>query len=399
MAVIDPSTAVVAAPAYSRRAVFWAACLAMLVFGISVTSLGSLLPSLIARFGLGNAAAGALFPLLSVGMLAGSLVFGPIADRYGFKALLATCIGLIVVGLEAIALAPSLRLVGISLTLIGTGGGVVNGATSALVADVSDDGSRGADLSILGVFFGVGALGVPLLLAALLARFPYGPITCAVGAAAAIPMLVVLAIRFPPPKQPQGFPLSRGVALLRDLPFVLLGACLFFESGIELIASGWTAAYVQQALGVAAGRALLFLSLYWVGMIGGRLLLGVLGRRLRPAAVLYAAIATALAGALALVLAPVPLVAGVGITLIGLGFAPVFPVIMGFGGDRYPALSGTAFSVLLVMALTGGTALPWVTGLLGDVVGLRGSFLLVPAGLLSMAALFTAARRGLRARP
>ncbi len=384
---------------YSRRRVFAAACAGILVFGISLTALGSLLPSLIARFGLGNAAAGSLFPVLTIGILLGSVLFGPIVDRYGYRALLAGCVALIAIGLEGIAFAPSLRLVAASLALIGLGGGVVNGATSALVADVSDEGSRGADLSLMGVFFGVGAFGVPLVLALLLRRFSYGTITAGVGLAAALPLVYLLAIRFPPPKHPQGFPLAHGLALLRDGPLVLLGACLFFESGMEMIASGWTAAYVQQVLGLSAERALLLLSLYWVGMIAGRLLLGLAGRRFPPARVLYTAIGIALTGAIIMVAGTTPAAVGLGGLLVGAGFAPVFPVIMGYGGDRFPALSGTAFSVMLVMALVGGTALPYATGLLGDAVGLRASFLLVPAGLLSMAALFTLARLGLRRPP
>jgi hypothetical protein len=47
--------------------------------------------------------------------------------------------------------------------LIGFGGGAVNGATNALVADISDK-YKGANLSLLGVFFGIGALGMPLVL-------------------------------------------------------------------------------------------------------------------------------------------------------------------------------------------------------------------------------------------
>jgi fucose permease len=54
---------------------------------------------------------------------------------------------------------------------------------------------------------------------------------------------------------------------------------------------------------------------------------------------------------------------------------------------------------MLVVALVGGTVLPYATGLLGDAVGLRASFLLVPASLLAMGAVFTVARRGLAAGP
>ena len=48
----------------------------------------------------------------------------------------------------------------------GVSGGIINGGTNAVVSDISE-GHKGADLSLLGVFFGLGALGMPLVLGAL----------------------------------------------------------------------------------------------------------------------------------------------------------------------------------------------------------------------------------------
>lgn len=384
---------------YRRRQVFAAACMGMLVFGIVLTALGSLLPSLMSRFGLANAAAGSLFPILTLGILAGSVVFGPIVDRNGYKALLALSIALIVAGLEGIALASSIAVVAAGLALIGLGGGIVNGATNALVADLGEEGSRTADLSLLGVFFGIGAFGMPFLLGLLLRRFAYGAIVAGIGAAVAVPLIYTLAVRFPEPKQPQGFPLRRGVGLLRDPALVLLGLTLFFESGMEITVGGWTAAYVQAALGLEADRALFFLSIYWLGMMTARLLLGGPLRRVPPARALYASVAVAIAGALVMLAGASTATAAIGSALLGCGFAAVFPVVLGYVGDRYAAVSGTAFSAVMVIALAGGSALPYLTGVLGDAAGLRASFTIVPASLCLMALVFTAARRRVAAAP
>ena len=58
-----------------------------------------------------------------------------------------------------------------------------------------------------------------------------------------------------------------------------------------------------------------------------------------------------------------------------------------YHADRYAQLSGTAFSVVIVMALTGGMVLPYVTGVLGASYGLRGSFVIVPVALVLLALL------------
>ena len=384
--------------AYRHRLVFAAACVGMLVFGIVLTTLGAVLPSIIQRHGLDRTEAGSLLALMSLGILAGSLVFGPVVDRRGYKGMLAAAVVLIALGLEGIAFAPSIALLAASAITIGFGGGLINGGTTALVADISAEG-RAAGLAYLGVFFGIGAFGVPLVLGLLRERFGDAGIVAVIGALVALVLAYYAAVRFPEPKQPQGFPLRQAAGLLRDPVLVLLGVILFFESGMEITVGGWTATYVNQELGLSPERALYLLSLYWLGMTGARLVSGWLLKRVSTVAVLLSSLGVAFAGALILIGARTTASAGAGTLLAGAGFAAVFPVILGYVGDRYDRLSGTAFGVVLVMALMGGTALPYVTGVLGDAFGLRLSLAIVPVGLVCVALIFGIARPRLRRPP
>jgi fucose permease len=370
----------------------------MLLVGIVLTTLGAVLPSIIQRLGLDRTEAGSLLALMSLGILAGSLVFGPVVDRRGYKGMLAGPVVLIALGLEGIAFAPSIGLLAVSAFLIGFGGGVINGGTNALVADISAE-RRAAGLAYLGVFFGIGAFGVPFLLALLRERFGNAEVVAGIGALVLFVLAYYAAISFPEPKQPQGFPLRQAAGLLRDPVLVLLGVILFFESGMELTVGGWTATYVNQELGLSPERALYLLSLYWVGMTGARLVLGRLLTRVSMAVVFLSSLGVAFTGVLILIGARTTASAGAGTLLAGAGFAAVFPVILGYVGDRYERLSGTAFGVVLVMALTGGTALPYATGVLGDAIGLRPSLALVPAGLVCVALIFAVARPRLRRPP
>lgn len=374
------------------RLVFAAACVGMLLFGIVLAALGPILPAVIIRFGLAKASAGALFTLLTFGILVGSLVFGPVVDRYGYKVPLVVSSILIGLGLGAIAGAPGLGLLRSGAFAVGLGGGVVNGATNALVADIHEE-RRSAGLSLLGVFFGLGAFGVPLLLGLLQDAYSYTAILGAIAALVVLPLVLFGAIRFPAPKQPQGFPLRAALALLRERALWLFGFMLFLESGMEITIGGWSAAYVSEELRLSAGNAAFFLSLYWLAMAVARLGLSVLLQRRSPAAVLIASMAIAFAGSLGLLAARTPVAAAVGILLVGVGFAAVFPVVLGYVGDRYPRLSGTAFSIAFVLALSGGMTLPYATGALGDTHGLRTSLLIVPLGIAVMAVLFGLVRR------
>ena len=371
-----------------HRSVFVVACLGMLVFGVVLTLLGSVLPGVLERFGIDMAAAGTLFLLMSFGILAGSLVFGPVTDRHGYKWMLAAAIALVFAGLEIIAFAPSLGWLRMGVAFIGFGGGIINGGTNALVADISGD-ERSARLSILGIFFGVGAVGVPFALSLLIGRASFDQLVAGVGAIVLIPLIATLVVRFPAPKQAQGFPLAAGAKLIRDPILLFFGLMLFLESGLEITVGGWTATFFSQELGLTTDLAVRVLSLYWLGLMLARLVLGHLLRRVPPTRALLGCIAIGLVGALLMLGSRGVATAAAGTFLLGVGFAATFPVVLGFVGERYPDLSGTAFSIVFVMALTGGMLLPWATGVVGSTQGLRTSFLLVPSALVLLALLVT----------
>ena len=57
-------------------------------------------------------------------------------------------------------------------------------------------------------------------------------------------------------------------------------------------------------------------------------------------------------------------------TLIGAGLASTFPVVLSILGTRYPTLSGTAFSVALVIALIGQNMMNSTMGIASQEVGI-----------------------------
>jgi fucose permease len=353
------------------------------------------LPSIIERFGIDKAQAGALFLVMTLGILAGSLVFGPMVDRYGYKGILLVAAILIFLGLQGIAFAPSLRILRAAIVLIGFGGGMINGSTNALVADISSE-ARGANLNLLGVFFGIGAVGVPFALATFAGQFSQAALTSFVGALVIVPVIAFALTQFPPPKQPQGFPIAAAGGLARDPLLLLMGMMLFLESGLEITVGGWTSTFVHEVLAVSAGKALVVLSLYWLGMMLARLALGTVLKEASHFTVLYVCIAIGLVGSALLLTANSVMAAAIGVFLIGIGFAAMFPMVLGFIGDRYADLSGTAFSLAIAMALIGGMLLPYVAGILGGRFGMRQSLVIVPVALVMLGILLGILSRRVR---
>ena len=71
--------------------------------------------------------------------------------------------------------------------------------------------------------------------------------------------------------------------------------------------------------------------------------------------------------------------------LIGAGLAAVFPVVLGYVGDRYPQQSGTAFSTIFVIALVGNMAINKTFGYIAHEYGV-GQYPKVMLGLLAVSA-------------
>lgn len=346
---------------YKKNLVFLAACLGMLLFGISLITLGSVAGFLKQKFQLDGIAAGTLFSLLPVGILTGSLIFGPVCDRYGYKWLLVMACLAICVGFEGIAYAGSLSWLRISVFVFGVGSGIVNGATNAVVADISTR-NKSADLSLLGVFFGIGALGMPLILGLLAGSFTADQVVAGVGVFTALIAVVYIFVSFPgaKPKEP-GRPAAWKQLL--DGTLVLIAFFLFFQSSIEAIINNWATTYLVEIGGMDETAALFALTLHVAGMVLMRLLNGSLLSNLPPKNSIYTCLLLLATGILLMQYGQYKTLLIAGLVLSGAGVAAGFPVMLGIVGERFASQSGTAFSFVFAFALVGNMLLNYMMGI------------------------------------
>lgn len=352
----------------------------MLLFGIVLISLGSVLPQLRDLFKLSDLSTGSLLSILPLGLLIGSLVFGPIVDRFGYKILLLSSSLLVFVGLEGIALTGNIMILRLSIFLIGFGGGAINGGANALVADTAA-GDRGARLSLLGVFFGIGALSVPFILGLLSHVLAYDRILLWIGIFVLLPAVFYIIIDFPPPKHPQGFPLKDATRLLKDPWVILAGFILFIQSGMEGLANNWSTTYLQENKEFLNQHALFSLTCLVAGMTFMRLILGWALHHVRSSLVLMGSVGLSIAGTVLIFLTETPLASYMGMAILGAGLAACFPVIMGQVAGKYASLSGTALSIVLVLALLGNMGCNYGMGIIANRWGIEVLPLVIAGGL------------------
>lgn len=346
---------------YKRFQVFAAACTGLFIFGMTLVTLGSILPGLQSKYGVDEISTAMLAAILPLGIMGGSLVFGPIVDRYGYKLLLILSVLVSALALGGLALTNSATILYLCIFLIGFAGGIINGGTSALVADISAE-NKGANLSLLGVSFGAGALGMPLLLGVLSKQFDYTTILAAVSGFMLIPVVFYFFVRFPAPKQTQGFPLKEGIKLVKEKALLACAFFLFFQSGVESLINNWTTSFLQFKLEVSNEKALYALSFSLVGLTLTRLMLGGLLKKISSLLVMIISLLVMAAGNLVLMYTNTYEMAFAALIITGAGLAAGFPVILGYVGQLYAHLSGTAFSIALVIALIGNTIINYAFG-------------------------------------
>ena len=367
----------------------------MLLFGIALITLGSIAPELKEKFLLDDIATGTLFSILPLGILAGSLLFGPVADKYGFKILMTVSCILLAAGFEGVAFTSSSSLLKVFIFIVGLTGGVINGATNALVSDISEY-DKTANISLLGVFFGIGALGMPLILGILGEHLRFEKTVAAVGILSFITGIIFAVIKLPPPKMAQDIQVKNLMDLLKDKVLLLIAFFLFFQSSFEGLMNNWTTTYLSDHLSVSQGVALYGLTLFVAGMVIMRLLTGTVLRYIPVRKIVITSFIFILLGLICIISGINIEVALMGFMLVGAGLAGGFPVMLGFVGERYKKLSGTAFSFVLTIALLGNMLVNYGMGIISQKYGISNMITVMFTETIIMIILCTIILKNLR---
>jgi FHS family glucose/mannose:H+ symporter-like MFS transporter len=360
------------------RLLFLSACTGILVFGIVLAILGTVfgLPAMRERLQVSLAQQGTLFLLLYLGIFVASLVVGPLIDHLGNKLNLVASSLIVALAMVFFSDAHSFGTASAAAILLGLGGGGLNTCTNVLVSDLYA-AQRGPMLNLLGIFFGVGALSIPLTAASIEGHFMIPQLFLFCAVLATVCGLWYAAIPFPPAKTKQAFSWRELLEVARYSGVLLLAFILFLESGNEACIAGWTSTYVNVA-GYSPQVATLVLAAYWAALMVSRVLAARVLLVITKTQLIVSVAVLSLGGCAVLLSARSLTMLFAGTALIGLSYGPIFPTALAIAGDRYWQRAGTVFGLLFSIALIGGMVLPSTVGQVSQRVSVRAG-MIVPA--------------------
>ena len=166
--------------------------------------------------------------------------------------------------------------------------------------------------------------------------------------------------------------------MIKDPIILVFSGVLFFESGLETLTNNWTTTYMQKGMNLPAAAALATLTAHIAALTVMRLSLRGLLERYSSYSMLQVGLVFVLLGIICLMVGNSFLLAIIGLSLLGIGYAGVFPIVMGRVGELWPKLSGTAFSIVLIISLFGNILTNYLMGLASQYFGVK----VLPFGLM-----------------
>jgi len=354
-----------------RRLTLTGIAASFVLVGVMTTLTGVLLPFLSRQYAMPPATTAWMFPAQFCCGATGVVSSGIVLRRFGFRVALGLGYALLASGAALFALATWPAILA-GVCLYGIGIGTLNPSSNLAMGTLSRRGP--VMVNVLNFCWGTGAVGGPMILPALLARYGAGAIAFLLAPLMAAACLGIVLI------SPHGSVVSEpGPADEGTANALLSGAMLLFYVGTETTIAGWMPLYGMRTLGANTFQTGLTLSIVWGALLTGRAAAPFLVSRVGIDRMLRSSFLLLAAGIVTI--AAVHTLPGLmaGCAISGLGMATIFPNVVA----AYTSSGGRNVSVVFLMASAGGATLPWVAG---RIVGATGYPLaaLIPAATATM---------------
>ncbi|WP_289355494.1 MULTISPECIES: MFS transporter [unclassified Paenibacillus] len=384
----------------------WMGCLSYIVTGVTLVMMGAVLPELLLNYGLNYTDGGILVFVQFVGVLLGVLSMPAISRRFSRKR--GVMIGLLMISAELLLFfLPPWPVVILLAGFAGAGAGLVESGIGTIIL-VAVKEKQAIAMSKLEVTFGIGALTIPFVASFLIARGIWTYSFLLLGISALLTAIAWQRMSFGHVDAMLTRTVNKGSEPKRksysrkSIPFLILCTLYFMlYGGSEVSVVHFFPSIFIERWGVATSDATLTVTVYWLAMVIGRAMCGILAEKLTYYRFLWMSTTISV---LALLLMPFSSHAWVGYLisfLLGLGMAGMFAIMLIYANKALPGMTERTTSILLAANGLGGSLMPIAVGRMMDIWSVHAVMWLFFAVMLVMLLIVFASKQlqGLAARP
>jgi MFS transporter, FHS family, glucose/mannose:H+ symporter len=351
--------------------------------GLVITTLGSVLPQLLAHYGVSYTDGGRLVFLGSAGFLVGVPLSAMFLQRLSEKAVMSIAAAMIAIGQLGIFMLPSLGLVSVLHFVDSAGVGILETIVATLMMEVFV-GRRAVVMSYLEVSFGLGAFLMPMVASSMIAFGLWRYVFVFTGALAVLMVVAWAKITYAkmdadvsgsmdantaPPQA-----MSRGTKGLALALFVFL---IFMYCGVEGSLNNFLSSVFISYLGEIPYYAPLSIGLYWTAMVAGRVATGWVIRKVTYARFLLYSMVITLICLCCFIMGQHVVVGYMTVILMGLAMSGVYSITMVYANHTFPGMERLVTSMITLFAGLGGAILPALIGYSMDHAGMKSSLWVV----------------------
>jgi fucose permease len=254
-----------------------------------------------------------------------------------------------------------------SIFLLGAGATILQVSGNPIMRDVSSPGRYSSNLSLGQSIKAIGSsLGFLLPPFALMAGMDWTllfPIY-AVLILITFGWTSTLKVEEVKHKDEEPASLKSCLLLLKDKYVFMMVLAIFVYVGAEVSMSSGIPILLKEVFGIEGFSLWLSWALFFLPILIGRFSGAAILTKIKPMNFLFVTVLLSIAGVLLLLLGNT-FIAYVGIVLVGLGFANIFPLIFSITVDKMPERANE-LSGLMITAIVGGAFIPPLMGLVAD---------------------------------
>lgn len=385
------------------RKLVWMGCILYLLIGLAHVVIGAIMPELLAHYDKEYTDGGLLIFLQFGGFLVGVLTMPNWSRRLGSRSTLLVALISLFIGQVMYSLLLPWHWMLVGGVLAGSGFGMIEAIIGAMIIQYVKE-KKAVAMSKLEVFFGIGALVMPMIAGYLMLQgywqlsFPliagYTLISAIVWMTLNFDEIEHLLARKSSSNNPGDEPEKPKYPKNRLLILYCFAAFFTLYVGIEMSFVNFLPSMMIESIGVTSATASLSVTVFWSTMIVGRLFAGYIAEKIQYSRYLLISTIGSIVFLFLMAFTASFWSTYLMILFLGLFMSGVFGIALVFANHILPGMTTRTTSILVASGGIGGAVIPLITGLSMDAFNVQSTMLILAAGsLLLFAVLMVAIRR------